>query len=364
MSAITLTGVGKSFGSVRAVDNVNIQINAGEFLSILGPSGCGKTTVLRMLAGLEQPSEGEIAIGGKVVNELPPSKRDIAMVFQTYALYPHMTVGGNIEYPLKKRRVAKAERAERVRNAAALLELEELLQRKPRELSGGQQQRVALGRALVREPEVFLLDEPLSNLDAKLRSHMRAELIQLHRRIGKTMVYVTHDQLEAMTMSDRIAVLNDGKLQQIASPAEIYACPGNEFVAGFIGTPAMNLLEGSISGDGGEFRCDDWRIPVSRAAMSAEAVSTIGDAAVKLGFRPEDVAVAEQGIPARVAVVEPIGHEVIVVFDSNDNKIVGRFAPDTRLQANDTVRLAPRSDKLHLFATSDGRRLNRGTEAT
>ena len=202
-----LTGVSKSYGKVRAVDALDVEINAGEFLSILGPSGCGKTTLLRMLAGLEQPSSGEIRIGDKVVNDLPPSKRDIAMVFQTYALYPHMTVAGNIEYPLKKRRMPKQQRAERVRQAAALLELEGLLQRKPRELSGGQQQRVALGRALVREPQVFLLDEPLSNLDAKLRSHMRAELIQLHRRLGKTMVYVTHDQLEAMTMSDRIAVI-------------------------------------------------------------------------------------------------------------------------------------------------------------
>jgi multiple sugar transport system ATP-binding protein len=354
MSAVVLRGVCKSFGDVRVVDDLNIEIESGEFLSILGPSGCGKTTLLRMVAGLEQPSSGEIRIGDQIVNELPPSKRDIAMVFQTYALYPHMTVAGNIEYPLKKRRVPKAQRAERVRQAAKLLELEGLLQRKPRELSGGQQQRVALGRALVREPEVFLLDEPLSNLDAKLRSHMRAELIQLHRRIGKTMVYVTHDQLEAMTMSDRIAVLEDGKLQQIASPDEIYARPANDFVAGFIGTPPMNFLEGELSGDATQFHSGEWSLSLSQSGINGDATST-----VKLGFRPEDVVIDDAGTPARVAVVEPIGHEVIVIFDSAGSNIVGRFSPELKLRADDTVRLLPRPDKLHLFATSDGRRLNR-----
>ena len=250
MSGIRLAKVGKRFGDVVAVEELDLDIEAGEFVSILGPSGCGKSTLLRMLAGLEQPSNGTISIDGKVVDNLPPAERNIAMVFQTYALYPHMTVAGNIEYPLKKRRVPRAERARRVRKAAATLELEALLQRKPRELSGGQQQRVALGRALVRDPAVFLLDEPLSNLDAKLRAHMRAELIRLHRRIGRTMVYVTHDQLEAMTMSQRIAVLRDGRLQQFAPPRDIYARPGNDFVAGFVGTPSMNLLDGHLEGAG------------------------------------------------------------------------------------------------------------------
>ena len=218
MSGIRFDNVSKRFGGVTAVDGLSLAIEAGEFVSILGPSGCGKTTLLRMLAGLERSTEGTIAIGDVVVNERSPAQRNVAMVFQTYALYPHMTVAGNIEYPLRKRRVAKAERVRRVREVAAVLELEALLDRKPRQLSGGQQQRVALGRALVRDPAAFLLDEPLSNLDAKLRTHMRAELIRLHRRIGRTMVYVTHDQLEAMTMSQRIAVLRDGKLQQFAPP--------------------------------------------------------------------------------------------------------------------------------------------------
>jgi multiple sugar transport system ATP-binding protein len=213
---------------------------------------------------------------------------------------------------------------------------------------------VALGRALVREPEVFLLDEPLSNLDAKLRSHMRAELIQLHRRIGKTMVYVTHDQLEAMTMSDRIAVLEDGKLQQIASPDEIYARPANDFVAGFIGTPAMNFLEGELSADATQFHSGEWSLSLSQSGINGDATST-----VKLGFRPEDVVIDDAGTPARVAVVEPIGHEVIVIFDSAGSNIVGRFSPELKLRADDTVRLLPKPDKLHLFATSDGRRLNR-----
>jgi len=354
MSAIELRGVSKSFGNVCAVDALDLEIDSGEFLSILGPSGCGKTTLLRMLAGLEQPCSGEIRIGDKVVNELPPSKRDIAMVFQTYALYPHMTVAGNIEYPLKKRRVPKAERSERVRMAAKLLELEGLLRRKPRELSGGQQQRVALGRALVRDPAVFLLDEPLSNLDAKLRSHMRAELILLHRRIGKTMVYVTHDQLEAMTMSDRIAVIDEGTLQQIASPDEIYARPANDFVAGFIGTPQMNFLEGELSDDATMFHSGAWSLSLNQSRISGNETSK-----VKLGFRPEDIVIDDQGTPARVAVVEPIGHEIIVVFDADGSKIVGRFSPDVKMRADDTVRLSPRPEKLHVFATADGRRLNR-----
>ena len=317
MSAIRMQGISKYYGNTCAVDTLDMEIESAEFLSILGPSGCGKTTLLRMLAGLEQPSSGEILIDGKVVNDLPPSKRDIAMVFQTYALYPHMTVAGNIEYPLKKRKVPKQERQRRVVEAAAVLQLDRLMRRKPRELSGGQQQRVALGRALVRDPAVFLLDEPLSNLDAKLRSHMRAELIQLHQRIGRTMIYVTHDQLEAMTMSNRIAVMREGKLQQIAAPAEVYARPANRFVAGFIGTPAMNFVEGYLSDDGASFRNGEWslRLPESGRATGGE-----DGRQVHLGFRPEDTQIAETGMRARVSVVEPVGHEVIVIFDYNGSE--------------------------------------------
>ena len=246
MAEVAFEKVRKEFGSTVAVDDLDLTIDEGEFVSLLGPSGCGKTTTLRMLAGLEEPTGGTLRIGERVVNGVPPSQRDIAMVFQSYALYPHMTVGKNIAYPLRKRGVREPERSERVGATARLLELEELLDRKPRQLSGGQQQRVALGRALVREPEVFLLDEPLSNLDARLRAHMRAELIELHRRIGRTMIYVTHDQLEAMTMSTRIAVMNAGVLQQFATPADIFHRPANVFVAGFIGSPGMSLVSGEL----------------------------------------------------------------------------------------------------------------------
>jgi len=358
MGAIILNKVSKRFGDVAAVDALDLVIEEGEFVSVLGPSGCGKTTLLRMLAGLEQPSDGEISIAGRVVNNVPPSKRDIAMVFQTYALYPHMTVAGNIEYPLKKRKVPKSERKRRVQEAAELLELGELLARKPRELSGGQQQRVALGRAMVRDPAVFLLDEPLSNLDAKLRAHMRAELIRLHRRIGRTMVYVTHDQLEAMTMSQRIAVIRDGSLQQFASPADIYERPQNDFVAGFIGTPSMNFVAGEITTEDGNavFSSDDWRL-----RLDGLPLRDAGDAAgVRIGIRPEDWVFNSDagGEPARVLVVEPTGHESIVFMDFHGHEVVARVAADFRLQADDVVTLAPRVQKLHVFSAADGRRLN------
>ena len=358
MPGIRFDRVTKRFGGVTAVDGLSMEIGAGEFVSILGPSGCGKTTLLRMLAGLERPSAGTIAIGGAAVNELAPAERNVAMVFQTYALYPHMTVAGNIEYPLRKRRIPKAERAGRVREAAAVLELEELLGRKPRELSGGQQQRVALGRALVRDPAVFLLDEPLSNLDAKLRTHMRAELIRLHRRIGRTMVYVTHDQLEAMTMSQRIAVLRDGRLQQFASPQDIYARPGNDFVAGFIGTPSMNFLDGRLEGAGADrlFRCGEVTLPLGALPLTEEYPEP--DRQVRLGIRPEHVRLDSGGEAARVTVVEPTGHETILVFDYSGNEIVARMDGEVPLQPDDGVKLSFRVEKLHLFAAADGRRLN------
>ena len=360
MTGITFEGVSKRFGKVSAVEALDLEIRQGEFVSILGPSGCGKTTLLRMLAGLQQPSEGRIWIDGSIVNDVPPSKRNIAMVFQTYALYPHMTVAGNIEYPLKKRRVGKAERAARVQKAATLLQLEDLLHRKPRELSGGQQQRVALGRALVRDPAAFLLDEPLSNLDAKLRAHMRAELIRLHRRLGRTMVYVTHDQLEAMTMSERIAVMRDGKLQQFASPQDIYERPVNDFVAGFIGTPAMNLIAGRLSGTAGDrvFESGTWALPIGELALMDESAGGDAERRVRIGIRPEDIMLDDTGDAARVAVVEPTGHEVIVVFDYHGNEIVARMGADVRLRPDDDVKLKLRVDRLHLFAVSDGGRLN------
>lgn len=360
MSGIVIDNVSKRFGDVAAVEALSLVIDEGEFVSVLGPSGCGKTTLLRMLAGLEQPSEGEISISGRIVNDLPPSKRDIAMVFQTYALYPHMTVAGNIEYPLRKRRVAAAERKQRVQEAAELLELGELLQRKPRELSGGQQQRVALGRALVRDPAAFLLDEPLSNLDAKLRAHMRAELIQLHRRIGRTMVYVTHDQLEAMTMSQRIAVIRDGKLQQFAPPADIYERPHNDFVAGFIGTPSMNFIDGEIASQDGRqvFRNGDWSLRLDELPLRNGS----GVRRVRIGIRPEDFVFDGDGESARVVVVEPTGHESIIVIDYHGHEVVARVAADYRVKPDDVVTLAPRVDKLHVFSADDGSRLNKDAD--
>jgi len=354
MVAVVFEKVRKAFGAAVAVEGLDLTIDDGEFVSLLGPSGCGKTTTLRMLAGLEQPTSGIIRIGERIVNNLAPGERDIAMVFQSYALYPHMTVAQNIAYPLKKRGVPKPEREVKVAAAARLLQLEPLLARKPKQLSGGQQQRVALGRALVRDPKVFLLDEPLSNLDAQLRAHMRTELIELHRRLGQTMVYVTHDQLEAMTMSTRIAVMRTGALQQFATPAEIYRRPANAFVAGFIGTPSMTLLEGTA------------RDPTS--VMVGTSVWVLPDghtkplqagAKVTVGVRPDDVRLGIGPHRARVKVVEPIGHESIVLIDQDGaGTITVRIPGDTDLRPGETVPFDLRAENIHVFGGADGLRLN------
>jgi len=340
--------VRKVFGSNVVVRELDLTIHHGEFLSLLGPSGCGKTTTLRMLAGLEFPTSGAISIGGRVVNEVAPGARDIAMVFQSYALYPHMTVAENIAYPLKKRGVPKAERGAQVQRVAEMLHLGPLLSRKPRQLSGGQQQRVALGRALVREPRVFLLDEPLSNLDAKLRAHMRAELIELHQRVGRTFVYVTHDQLEAMTMSDRIAVMHEGVLQQIATPAEVYNRPANLFVAGFIGSPTMNLLHGAAQA--GAFAHPALRLPFAGAAPAAEKLV--------LGVRPEDVVIGEGPFAARVRLVEPHGHEQIAQLDlAGGDTLTIRADAARLLTAGEALRFDLRAARLHLFDSEAGTRI-------
>jgi multiple sugar transport system ATP-binding protein len=361
VARVVFERVRKTFGTFVAIEDLNLVIEAGSFVSLLGPSGCGKTTTLRMLAGLEYPTSGTISVGDRVVNEVAPGKRDLAMVFQSYALYPHMTVAQNIEYPLKKRGVPKAERAVQVRRAAQVLQLEALLDRKPRQLSGGQQQRVALGRALVRDPAAFLLDEPLSNLDAKLRAHMRAELIELHQRIGKTMIYVTHDQLEAMTMSDRIAVFDRGVLQQYGTPDEIYHRPVNAFVAGFIGTPAMNFVQGTMRQDGARLAFDSGALSLKlpRALVPPEALPG-GGLAVSLGMRPEDVVLSGEGEAAQVRLVEPTGHESIVFFDLAGHSVVGRVGPDVRLRPGEPVRLSFNAAKLHVFAAEGGKRLNAG----
>jgi multiple sugar transport system ATP-binding protein len=359
MAKVTFDRVHKAFGSFVALEELSLSIQSGEFVSLLGPSGCGKTTTLRMLAGLEQPTRGTISVGDRIVNDLAPGERDLAMVFQSYALYPHMTVAQNIEYPLRKRGVARAQRREQVKRAASQLQLEALLDRKPRQLSGGQQQRVALGRALVRNPAAFLLDEPLSNLDAKLRAHMRAELIELHQRIGKTMIYVTHDQLEAMTMSDRIAVLDQGRLQQFDTPQEIYRRPVSLFVAGFIGTPAMNFIKGTLRPDGNRlvFEAGRLSLKLPRPLVRSDALRDEGTAVV-LGVRSEDVGLAADGERATVKVVEPTGHESIVFFDLMDHTVVGRVGPDVQLAPGQPVGLTLNAAKLHFFGAEGGRRLN------
>ena len=356
MADVVLTDIVKSFGSFTAVQGLNLQIEEGEFVSLLGPSGCGKTTTLRMLAGLEFPTSGTIRIGDRVVNDVAPGQRDIAMVFQSYALYPHMTVAENIAYPLRKRGVPKSERGALVQKTADLLQLGDLLKRKPRQLSGGQQQRVALGRALVRDPKVFLLDEPLSNLDAKLRGYMRVELVELHRRLGRTMVYVTHDQLEAMTMSDRIAVMEGGDLQQFAPPNEVYREPANRFVAGFIGTPAMNLLDGTLTHSGGGWNFETAGLSVPLPTLSATAET--GPCA--LGIRPEHVTFGEGPIEGAIQVVEQTGHENIIVARFGDGiRVTGRAPAAHFWQPGEPVRIKIDPDEVHVFGPGPrGMRLN------
>ncbi len=356
MADVVFSNVRKAFGNFVAVDDLNLSIEQGEFVSLLGPSGCGKTTTLRMLAGLEFPTSGEIRIGDRVVNDVEPGKRDIAMVFQSYALYPHMTVARNIAYPLKKRGVPRAEREQMVVKAAEMLQLTSLLDRKPRQLSGGQQQRVALGRALVRDPKVFLLDEPLSNLDAKLRGYMRAELVELHARLGRTMVYVTHDQLEAMTMSDRIAIMLDGKLQQFAPPQEVYRAPANRFVAGFIGTPSMNLVDGTLRQEGGcwLFEAPGLTLPLGTLSDAAKA----GPAA--LGARPEHVTLGTGPLRGVVQVVEQTGHENIVTVKLTDQiRMIGRVPGTQVMRMGETIALGVDAMAAHVFAPGPtGHRLN------
>jgi len=352
MAAITIRGLGKEYvKGTSAVSGLDIDVAEGEFLTLLGPSGCGKSTTLRMLAGLETPTVGEIRFNDQLVNELTPAERNVAMVFQNYALYPHMTVRENIEYPLRKRGVARAERHRRSAAVAQMLQIEPLLDRKPRNLSGGQQQRVALGRALIREPEVFLLDEPLSNLDAKLRAYMRAELIELHRRVRATMVYVTHDQLEAMTMSDRIAIFDGGRLQQVGTPDEVYNHPANRTVAAFIGTPAMNFLDGEIvaEGDGHVVRSGSIVIPVDgRLGGGMQACRVV------LGLRPEAIIIGGEGLRARVDIVEPSGHEAIMTVSIDGRRLVTRIAPDAGFRIGETIGVDFDLRRLHLFDATTG----------
>ena len=360
MATVTFDNVNKMFGDFQAVKDLNLEIGDGEFMVLVGPSGCGKTTSLRMIAGLEEISSGNLKIGDRVVNDVPPKDRDIAMVFQSYALYPHMSVRDNLAFGLKLRKVPKAEIERRVNEAAETIQLQKLLDRKPKELSGGQRQRVALGRAIVREPAVFLMDEPLSNLDAKLRVQTRAEIARLHQRLQTTVVYVTHDQVEAMTMGTRIAVMNEGLLQQVGAPQVLYDTPINRFVAGFIGSPSMNFAEVHMEGSGESARLvgpGDWSIPLPNRYRDA-ATPRAGKTLVA-GFRPEhlDIGEASQGVgsfQARADVVEYLGNEELLHVNAADQDIVAIVDSSHRVRPGDIVNLILPLDKLHLFDGESG----------
>jgi multiple sugar transport system ATP-binding protein len=353
LTEVVLENLSKHYGEVKAVDNINLKIEDRELLTLLGPSGSGKTTTMRLIAGLETPTAGRVLIGDIVVNDLPPRERDIAMVFQSYALYPHMTVYENIAFPLKMRKVTKADIDGKVKKAAELLGISHLLQRKPKQLSGGEQQRVALGRAIVREPKVFLMDEPLSNLDAKLRLYMRAELKALQKRLGITTIYVTHDQVEAMTMADRIALMDKGLLLQVGGPDDIYSHPATEFVGGFIGSPPMNFLDCSLVQRGDRLYLDAGSVHVDATEWTDIIKERASGSEVVLGVRPEDVSIQNggtaNGIVGEVYVIEPLGSELIVNIRVNENMIKVKSAPSLKVPIGSNVRLFLNRDKLHLF---------------
>ncbi|NNH32746.1 sn-glycerol-3-phosphate ABC transporter ATP-binding protein UgpC [Rhizobium sp. SEMIA 4085] len=349
MAEVTLSRVRKSYGAVDIIHGVDLGISDGEFVVLVGPSGCGKSTLLRMIAGLEAITGGDIKIGGRVVNDLDPKDRDIAMVFQNYALYPHMTVATNMGFSLEHRGTGKAEIAERVKWAADILGLSHLLDRYPRQLSGGQRQRVAMGRAIVRNPQVFLFDEPLSNLDAKLRVVMRGEIKSLHQKLKTTTIYVTHDQVEAMTMADKIVLLNGGRVEQIGAPLELYDRPANQFVAGFIGSPAMNFLSGPITSTG--FAAPGILLPLPQAAHE------FSDRKAVYGIRPEHFVLDDNGVPAEIALVEPMGSETQVTMKLGETQVKGVFRERISLSTCATIRVRPELANIHLFA-SGGQRLN------
>ena len=337
---IKFQNISKSFGETTVVDDLSLEIDEGEFIVLLGPSGCGKTTTLRMLAGLETISSGDIYIGDERVNDVPTQQRDLAMVFQSYALYPHMTIAENIGYPLRVRKVDKSERENRVMRVAKLLQIEALLARKPRQLSGGERQRVALARAIVREPRAYLMDEPLSNLDARLRVQMRGELKRLQHQLGTTTIYVTHDQAEAMTLASRVAVMNKGRLQQFDTPLNIYNHPANRFVAEFVGSPSMNFIDGRV--ERGVFLSDAIKLPINRA-----------DGVVTMGIRPEHVHVLTQrqdgAVSASVYVTELMGNETFVFLSVGPHRLIARAPADFRAEVESKVWLRLETDKAHFF---------------
>jgi multiple sugar transport system ATP-binding protein len=353
LANVQVIGVTKNFGSVRIIKGVDVAIEDGEFVVLVGPSGCGKSTLLRMIAGLEEISGGEIRIGGKVVNDMPPKDRDIAMVFQSYALYPHKTVAENMGFPLKMAKRPRAEIDDKVRKAAEILDLGRYLDRYPKQLSGGQRQRVAMGRAIVRDPQVFLFDEPLSNLDAKLRVSMRVEIKELHQRLKTTTVYVTHDQIEAMTMASKIVVMRDGKVEQLGRPLEIYDRPVNIFVAGFIGSPAMNFLQGKItSRDGKQVVLTDHGI-----ALPLDGVNAEEGRPVTYGIRPEHITIGEGGVPVDVSVFEPTGSETLIFGRLGGEPIDALIRERIEGEPGKTMPFRIDTRRAHVFDRSTGQRL-------
>jgi multiple sugar transport system ATP-binding protein len=353
MATVGIRDVRKAFGLTPVIHGVDVAIADGEFVVLVGPSGCGKSTLLRMIAGLENITGGEISIGGRVVNNLPPKERDVAMVFQNYALYPHMTVAANMAFSMKLRGAPKEEIDTRVNRAAGILGLEPYLERYPRQLSGGQRQRVAMGRAIVRDPQVFLFDEPLSNLDAKLRVQMRTEIKELHQRLKTTTVYVTHDQIEAMTMADKIVVMHDGRVEQIGSPLELYDKPANQFVAGFIGSPSMNFIKGKvvINGSASFEGPNGVKLPLASAPENSNGRPAI------YGVRPEHFTIADDGAEAEIVVVEPTGSETQVFAKLGGDEIVAVFRERHKFNPGDKIRLKPDQSVVHLFDEATGKRL-------
>jgi len=366
VAAVQLERVRKAYGGKHiAVADATFEVGDSEFVVLVGPSGCGKSTLLRIIAGLESPTSGTVRIGGRIVNDVAPKDRDIAMVFQSYALYPHMTVAENLSFSLKLRGQSRAEIGRRVRESAEVLGLTELLQRRPRQLSGGQRQRVALGRALVRDPEVFLLDEPLSNLDAKLRLAMRTEIAKLHRRLGATMIYVTHDQIEAMTLGQRIVVLSGGEIQQIDAPMKVYERPANLFVAGFIGSPAMNFLRGRlVQQDGLQLELGFTRLHLGEPNGTGADLASLVGAEVVAGLRPEDLRLSaatgpvarQPHLSAVLELIEPVGNEAFLNARAGDTELMLRMPPHSLPSPGDTVTLTFSPDRLHLFDPKTGRR--------
>jgi multiple sugar transport system ATP-binding protein len=353
MASVNITDVRKAFGATEVLHGVNVDIDDGQFVVLVGPSGCGKSTLLRMIAGLENITSGDISIGHRVVNNVHPKERDIAMVFQNYALYPHMTVEKNMGFSLKLRGTDKATIDERVKRAAEILGLDRLLDRFPRQLSGGQRQRVAMGRAIVRDPQVFLFDEPLSNLDAKLRVQMRTEIKELHQRLETTTIYVTHDQIEAMTMADKIVVMNNGNVEQMGAPLELYDDPQNMFVAGFIGSPAMNFLPGTLKANGSPSVAlnDGIALPLAAAPNGSDGRH------VFYGVRPEHLELADDGVEAEVIVIEPTGSETQLFARLAGQEVVAVFRERHDLRPGQSVRLRPRAETVKVFDPESGRRL-------